>query len=792
MTQIYFKLICHNPDYAHKLPVFWGLQSTTDTNFTQKIENETVNNYWYNLNDYVKKARPGVNLSDSKRLHNLKVLYLYEGEKYNTYTLPWIMFSCFRTKSDADNFSNPLAKDIQLFAGAEEQNGYGNWINLAPSSFDLDLTLDDSKTYYVRYDISNRNAGPYNRPIIILNHNQNFNIEYNKTYPWYIRDTINDIYEFGDNSVTAVRYTGNDPLKVDFIYNGNHNKVTVNNGNAWRFSEPLPNGNNSLDVVTNQPSTAPATVTISKDNDSDPYSISPTHADVGKATKITLTANTGYYFTTAYYDINSNFDNLEHMTISDDGLTATFTFTPSDKNDSRVVHAVTNKLTDNKVDFHGDNATCSPLTFPLGKDTIITVKPSPGYELVQTYYKINPNSDDMNDFTNVSPEQATTVVNEKLPVTLYVYTTTKAKEAPKRQQVPITFNLTHCAPDITTLTENNADKWPNDFISKTVTLNADQGYIFDKDVIYRSYSRNLSRYISDTVKATNTNKIQIDIMAGPADSVTTDIDRHPSITAVANKQTEPISTGLDSIHLYKMRNAELDNLSNKLVMYYKQNDTGTSDLDTYDYTRFINQVYRLPLAIPPELLKATDHVSAGVFNLAENTTSITKDTFDLNVGQIAVTGKDASDYNVLKATLVLPFIDNQALNINDILDNTITITYRINLLNGIATLVVNNQQGNLITQNYNISTQLQLFGAYYDKQIKALNSVLNNKLRQAYLIVTYKEPILNLKTYSTNEHGVLKSYVGLTKAINPTINFTCNNAEYDTIVSGLESGVIIK
>ena len=31
MTQIYFKLICHNPSYAHKLPVFWGMQSTTDT-----------------------------------------------------------------------------------------------------------------------------------------------------------------------------------------------------------------------------------------------------------------------------------------------------------------------------------------------------------------------------------------------------------------------------------------------------------------------------------------------------------------------------------------------------------------------------------------------------------------------------------------------------------------------------------------------------------------------------------------------------------------------------------------
>lgn len=91
-----------------------------------------------------------------------------------------------------------------------------------------------------------------------------------------------------------------------------------------------------------------------------------------------------------------------------------------------------------------------------------------------------------------------------------------------------------------------------------------------------------------------------------------------------------------------------------------------------------------------------------------------------------------------------------------------------------------------------MATQLQLFGAYYDKNVNTLNSVLNNQIRQAYLVISYKEPILNLKTYSTNEHGVLKSYVGLTKAINPAISFTCNNAEYSEIISELESGIIIK
>lgn len=787
MAQVYFKLINHHDGNYRKVPTFWGINSKVDTNFKQ-IKNYFMNNVWYDLNAIIKKTQEKSTLEDSRLLSNLTVLYLWTGVDAS-YGLPWMMYSSFRTKEDADKFQNYSFKEIEISKGGQEQNNYGLTIAMAPTTADIQVNQDG--TYWIRYDINNPSAVERNRPVIKLNH-LDFSIKYDLNNAYHGYDKLNDIYSYVNDSVSGITYNGKEPLSVDFKINGESNNVTFNPGASWNFNNKLED-NAVIDIITKQ-SVKPATVTISKDNDSDPYTVTPTKAEVGKPTKITLTANTGYYFTNAYYDINSDFENPEYMTVSDDGLTATFTFTPSDKDDSRVVHAVTKKLTNNTIEFHGENATCSPLEFPLNTDTTITVKPNTGYELVQTYYMYTPDSDNMQEFSSETPEQATTVVNEKLPTTLYVYTTTKKKEEPKpaeRKQVPITLNLTHCSADINSLPENDNNKW-SDHVTKVVTLTADDGYIFDKDVSYRFYSFDVAGYIQDIKKATNTNKIKIEMMAGPYDELNDRIDRHPSITAVANKQAEPISTGLDSIHLYKMRNAELDNLSNKLVMYYKQSDTGTSYIDTYDYTLFINQVYKMPVEIPPELLKTTDHVSVGVFNLAENTTSITKDTFDLNVGQITVTGKDASDYNVLKATLVLPFINNQTLNINDILNNTITITYRINLLNGSATLVVNNQQGNLITQNYNISTQLQLFGAYYDKNVNTLNSVLNNQIRQAYLVISYKEPVLNLKTYSTNEHGVLKSYKGLTKAINPAISFTCNNAEYSAIVAQLESGVIIK
>lgn len=362
----------------------------------------------------------------------------------------------------------------------------------------------------------------------------------------------------------------------------------------------------------------------------------------------------------------------------------------------------------------------------------------------------------------------------------------------QRKQVPIILNLTHCKSNTSSLPENTDEEFENNHvIEKTITLTAEDGYIFDEDVIYYDYDLNTNSYYKDTAKATNKNTISFTMLAGAYD----DLERQkqkPEIIAVANPAKEDVSTGLDSIHIYHMRNAELDNLSNKLISYFQTTANGDTEIQDYDYTRFINQVYRLPFSIPSSIEVDTTKVSAGLFNLNMNTKTIKVDHYDIDIGTIKIDSKDATSYNAIKATLYLPFISSVQLDINDIVGHTISITYRINLLNGMNTLIVENENGLIYNQNVNVATNLQLFGAYYDKNVGSLNSVLNNNLRQAYIVIERKTPITNLLTYPTTEHGLVGDYKGLTKFANTQLHLDATFQEKQEILAQLEQGVNIK
>lgn len=361
-----------------------------------------------------------------------------------------------------------------------------------------------------------------------------------------------------------------------------------------------------------------------------------------------------------------------------------------------------------------------------------------------------------------------------------------------RTKIPIKLNLTHCKSNVSYLLSMGGIL-PNgqyDIKNTTVTLTADDGFLFNNDVTYYSYDAKLKQYILNTIKATRTGTVTFTMTGGVASDYDASTQgKYPLIDATATKE-ETTNDGLDSIHLYNMTNSELDDLSNKLISYIKAGP----EIASYDYTRFINQVYRLPFSLPSFMLTDTTKVECGLVNLSINTHELTKETYEINVGTIDCLGlnKNSLDYNSLECNLILPYVPSIKLSINDLIDNKLKITYRINLLNGMCTIVIDNDTGNIYTNNISVATNLQIFGSYEDKDIGNLNSVLNNKIRQAYLIISSKKPVNNLTCYPCNDHGTLKNYHGLTKTTNTTINIDGTINEVNDIISQLEKGVIIK
>lgn len=452
-----------------------------------------------------------------------------------------------------------------------------------------------------------------------------------------------------------------------------------------------------------------------------------------------------------------------------------------------------------------DSASLNLSRLPVGKSSNLTITADDNHVLsvysanqnfADAFYKIGENGQPQYRFSfdDKTHKSASCTITPSDTSVITVSCVTKWSNQPEtqRKQVPIILTLTHCKSNTSSLPENTKEEFDNQHvIEKTITLTADDGYIFDKDVIYYDYDLNSESYFKNTAKATNKNTISFTMLAGAYD----DLYRQklkPEIIAVANPEKENNSTGLDSIHIYHMRNAELDNLSNKLISYFQTTANGDTEIQDYDYTRFINQVYRLPFSIPSSIEVDTTKVSAGLFNLNMNTKTIKVDHYDIDIGTIKIDSKDATSYNAIKATLYLPFISSVQLDINDIVGHTISITYRINLLNGMNTLIVENENGLIYNQNVNIATNLQLFGAYYDKNVGSLNSVLNNNLRQAYIVIERKTPITNLLTYPTNEHGLVSDYKGLTKFANTQLHLDATFQEKQEILAQLEQGVNIK
>ena len=354
--------------------------------------------------------------------------------------------------------------------------------------------------------------------------------------------------------------------------------------------------------------------------------------------------------------------------------------------------------------------------------------------------------------------------------------------------IPIQLELTHATADKTSILENSTE---------TITLTADNGYIFDDDIIYYSYDINFGVYNKLIEKANKQNSIKIDLTTSSFYDYNKSKDNpissgnKPYIKAVATSPTVK-PTGTKSISLYSMTDGELNTFMNSVLLQFNSSPDGTQT-SLANFLDFVNQIYRIPLNIPNDLLNPVKQVHSGKWNINVNTNQITQDHFSINFEPIKVTPhyQNANDYNSITVSLVIPFAKEVELNINDVMNNTIKITYNIDLLQGKTTIIVTNDTGTIYTNQIDISTQLEFYGLHYDKQIGGLNSTYINNVLQPYISISYHKPITNLISYSTNEHGMLKDYNGFVRVSHGTLTGNMNDTEYNEIMNLLYGGIKI-
>ena len=263
------------------------------------------------------------------------------------------------------------------------------------------------------------------------------------------------------------------------------------------------------------------------------------------------------------------------------------------------------------------------------------------------------------------------------------------------------------------------------------------------------------------------------------------------ITGDFSKLTPPPvnPSGTNSIHVYQLDDNTLTKFSTQAIEYFKG---GTNTV--YDFQKFITQLYKLPFNIPENESTGTTNIRTGWFTVNEPARKLNKTRYILDLGIIKVinVNNNGFDHNVKSCTLYLPFVSPLSVSYETILNHNLNVKYDTDLLTGKTTVNIFVDNELLNSFQTNINENLDLYNIYNDSINGSLSSILENTLDHCFVKVEYYQPIDNLVSYETNEHGTLKNYTGYTQTKNVILSKSINSIIDNMIISNLNSGVIIK
>ena len=816
---LYFKIENHDKTPNQVFNVYTLQYENKSSGRTTRLNDSLVNNVWYPIDDLLLKSNGTpfnkeilfheiINSADLKTIANKQV-------KSNSYNLDYADTYLVKNK-------NQSAKDGRYFdepvkASFNNAKGSGLWAypfsgqtrtgDTVYSYKFLENTTDDM---YLILSVGNPNSPIYNVPIVKWNGIQEISYKDKDTFPRVYNQYL-DITALAITNSTTTFIARSDITKPIYCYlNG---KLIKTIDSAKKDTELFTTTLNANDILETkyakdlEPTPPAETQPVYYNLPTiEHVTFSPTKAELGKKTTITATPDTGYTINRLTFFANDENSGERIFTSPYKNGSINLDLTYYDNDDLNLANQ-TIKHSEDVTKLEYDTYVLpkiNGITFTLNGRPVASVQLGKYYNfgvVLDSHYSF---LDDRGKGLVLKNDDGTTTNlsgwngNSALGVHFENYTTAdQLKNAywdiniqkidhsdEHEKQVPIQLDLTHATADKTSILENSTD---------TITLTADNGYIFDDDIVYYSYDINYGIYQKLTEKANKQNIIKIDLTTSSYydynnsknEPVTS--GNKPYIKAVATSPTVK-PTGTKAINLYSMTDGELNTFMNSVLLQF--NSTQTSLANFLD---FVNQIYRVPLNIPNDLLTPVKQVHSGKWDINVNTNQITQDHFSINFDPIKVTPhyKNANDYNSITVSLVIPFAKEIELNINDVMNNTIKITYNIDLLQGKTTIIVNNDTGTIYTNQIDISTQLEFYGLHYDKTIGGLNSTYINNVLQPYISISYHKPITNLISYSTNENGVLKDYNGFVRVSHGTLTGNMNDTEYDEIMNLLYGGIKI-
>ena len=334
--------------------------------------------------------------------------------------------------------------------------------------------------------------------------------------------------------------------------------------------------------------------------------------------------------------------------------------------------------------------------------------------------------------------------------------------------------------------EDGKTKYYLDPKHTTIKLQANVGYTFESDGSL-TYQRGTINQETLTIKATHTDTATITL---PSD-INWSIQQDFMLTMGAVK-SEIVETTGGFTNIYKADYTNLLKFSNEVIV--KITGSGSGGVQSYDVTPYINNLIMLPFDVPTGDNSA---IVAGNETFTTQMPTVDNNYLTVDVGKIKVDEqyKNGFDYYQVTTRLMLPYTNMIELDPKHVINQTVSIKYIVNVVNGDTTINISNNDDMFYSTQVNLASEIPFIssankGSQYTV-INQLKTVFRNSIKQAYIIIEQPTPVLNSDFYPTNEKGTLKGYTGNVKA-SLLNNMDINSNELIALQNLLETGVKIK
>lgn len=339
--------------------------------------------------------------------------------------------------------------------------------------------------------------------------------------------------------------------------------------------------------------------------------------------------------------------------------------------------------------------------------------------------------------------------------------------------IPIKQNLTNATSNVSGA---DIDRKINQII-----ITADSGYIFKDDILVQLYTGSTVTQ-SFNVAGNNSSSVTLTFNTNTQNTIV-DSMTNIVITAVAVKPET--STGY--AHYYVISNTELHSFSKEHIWEY----VGSSTESDYDVSKYIDDLIELPFAYDTTELP-TSKIAVGRVSTATTSHELKDRFYTLDFGKITVPAKykNGYDYQVRTCKLYLPFAPAVSIAIDNAMEQTIHIVYKVDMSTGNATITLDNNGVPFNSLNINLADQLPFLNTLQNTIIKDGSHQIYNGIRNPYLVITRNQPILDSDFYPTKETGKISAYQGRLKATLLDDTGITDNADLAELERLLSNGVI--